>query len=493
MYQRKERKKIVFIISILVLICAAGIGGFLLYHHISMNKTAVTASVSENNVDAADLQDAENEPGDSEPANGSGMEDNVSANDESGAEGSMSANNGSGAEGNGPAAESGTATETGDGELADNSGAEGDRPSAESETETDKTARSEPVKVRGIYVTGPMAGSASMENLIKLIDETELNTMVIDVKNDEGQITYQMDLDIAQNMDACISYIGDMESLMATLKEHDIYTIARIVCFKDPYLAQNYPELALKKADGTPVTDAYGLAWVNPCKEGVWEYLTDVAIAAANAGFDEIQYDYVRFPIGSDADAADYGVAMESGTKEKMITGFLAYASKRLHEKGIVVTADVFGTIIGNEVDIERVGQNYVTLAETIDVLSPMVYPSHYGSGVYGYSVPDAEPYGTVLAALTDSSEELQALKESDRAIVRPWLQAFTATWVDGHISYGGKQIREQIQAVYDAGYDEWILWNSRNHYEADGLLSADEADVDDAADADNIAESPDT
>ena len=478
MYRRNKTIKIILMISIPVLF-AAGIGGFLLYHHISMNKTVVTASISENDVDADDLQDMENEPGDGEPANGSDTENSVSA------------NNGSGAEGNGPAAESGTGT--GDGWLADKSGTDGDRPSAESETEKDDTARPEPVKVRGIYVTGPTAGSASMENLIKLIDETELNTMVIDVKNDEGQITYQMDLETAQNMGACISYIGDMESLMATLKEHNIYTIARIVCFKDPYLAQNYPELALKKADGTPVTDAYGLAWVNPCKEGVWEYLADVAIAAADAGFDEIQYDYVRFPIGSDADAADYGVAMESGTKEKMITDFLTYASERLHEKDIVVTADVFGTIIGNDVDIERVGQDYAALAETVDVLSPMVYPSHYGSGVYGYSVPDAEPYGTVLAALTDSSEELQVLEESDRAIVRPWLQAFTATWVDGHISYGGKQIREQIQAVYDAGYDEWILWNARNRYEADGLLSAGEADVDEAADVDNITENPDT
>ena len=211
-----------------------------------------------------------------------------------------------------------------------------------------------------------------------------------------------------------------MESLMATLKEHGIYTIARIVCFKDPYLAQNYPDLALKKADGTPLTDAYGLAWVNPCKEEVWEYLTEVAAAAADAGFDEIQYDYMRFPIGSDADAADYGIAMESGTKEQMITDFLTYSSEKLHEKGIVVTADVFGTIIGNDVDIERVGQDYTALAGTVDVLSPMVYPSHYGTGVYGYRVPDAEPYGIVLAALNDSAGELLALEEADRAIVRP-------------------------------------------------------------------------
>lgn len=334
----------------------------------------------------------------------------------------------------------------------------------------EKDAAEERVRVKGIYVTGPMAGSASLDNLIALIDETELNTMVIDVKNDSGEITYHMDLEVAEKMGACTNYIKDMDAFMTLLKEHNIYTIARIVCFKDPFLAQSRPELALKKPDGTAVTDAYGLEWVNPCKEGVWEYLTDVALAAANIGFDEIQYDYVRFPIGEDADAADYGVPMDSGTRQNAITGFLTYTTQKLHEEGVTVTADVFGTIIGSAVDVERVGQDYVKLGGTVDVLSPMVYPSHYGSNVFGYPVPDAEPYGTVYCALTRSAEELQAVEEQDRAIVRPWLQAFTATWVKGHISYGGEQIRQQIQAVYDAGYEEWILWNASNRYSAEGL-----------------------
>lgn len=332
------------------------------------------------------------------------------------------------------------------------------------------TAGEERVKVRGIYVTGPKAGSASMEDLIALVDGTELNTMVIDVKNDEGNITYQMDLESAQNMGACISYISDMEELMSTLKEHNIYTIARIVCFKDPYLAENRPDLALRKPDGTAVTDAYGLAWVNPYKEGVWEYLTDVAQAAVEMGFDEVQFDYVRFPIGSDADAADYGVDVESCPKEQAITGFLQYASERLHEKGAVVTADVFGTIIGSETDVEKVGQNYVTLGSTVDVLSPMVYPSHYSNHVFGLDVPDAHPYEAVSGALQLSVEELSVVPERERAVVRPWLQAFTATWVTGHISYEGEEVREQIQAVYDAGYEEWILWNATNRYSADWL-----------------------
>ncbi len=332
--------------------------------------------------------------------------------------------------------------------------------------------RDRPV-VRGIYVTGPRAGSAAMEELIALVDGTELNTMVIDVKNDEGNITYQMELPAVQETGACIRYIPDMEGLMRTLKEHGIYTIARIVCFKDPYLAKGQPELALYNPDGTLFTDAYGLAWVNPYKEGVWEYLTQVSEAAIDIGFDEIQFDYVRFPIGSEADAADYGVDMEEYPKEKAIADFLEYASRRIHAKGALITADVFGTIIGSETDVKRVGQDYVALGGTLDVLSPMVYPSHYENQVFGLQVPDAQPYETVYAALTQSAEELSALPEGERARVRPWLQAFTATWVKGHIPYGGKEIRSQIQAVYDAGYEEWILWNASNRYSADGLEAA--------------------
>lgn len=334
--------------------------------------------------------------------------------------------------------------------------------------------REDRIKVRGIYVSGPMAGSAGMENLIDLVDSTELNAVVIDVKNDEGNITYQMDLQTAQEMGACINYISDMEGLMAELKEHNIYTIARIVCFKDPYLAEHNPQLALKKADGSNLTDAYGLTWVNPYNEEVWEYLTDVALAAADMGFDEIQYDYVRFPIGNEAETADYGVDIQSYPKEQAIMNFLDYATERLHEKGIPVTADVFGTIIGSAIDVEQVGQDYVGLGSTVDVLCPMIYPSHYGKGVFGFDVPDAHPYDTVYAALMASKNELAGIADDDRAVVRPWLQAFTATWVSGHITYGGNEIREQIQAVYDAGYEEWILWNASNRYTDEGLEKAE-------------------
>ena len=340
-------------------------------------------------------------------------------------------------------------------------------------------------KVKGIYVTGPKAGSAGMEDLIRLVEETELNAMVIDVKNDEGNVTFRLTneeitqdipvLDRIAEMQAGVRYIRDIQALMQELKDHNIYTIARIVCFKDPILAAAQPELALMKPDGKPVMDANGLAWVNPYRQEVWEYLTELAEMAADLGFDEIQYDYVRFPVGSDADAADYGIDMEAYPKRQAIQDFLAYAGDRLHEKGCVVTADVFGTIIGSETDVQTVGQDYTALGQTVDAISPMVYPSHYANGVFGLKVPDANPYETVSAAMQGSVEELQGIPEAQRAVVRPWLQAFTATWVPGHISYNGTQIREQIQAVYDAGYEEWILWNAANRYSSDGLLTGEE------------------
>ena len=376
-----------------------------------------------------------------------------------------------------------TATENETSGQTANTGAESREEENTEQTTSDRMA--ERTKVRGIYVTGPKAGSAGMEDLIRLVDETELNTMVIDVKNDEGNITFKLTndeiaadipvLDTVAEMGAGVRYIRDIQALMQELKEHNIYTIARIVCFKDPCLAAARPELALNKPDGKPVTDANGLAWVNPYRQEVWEYLTELAEMAAELGFDEIQYDYVRFPVGSDANAAEYGVDMSMYPKQQAIQDFLAYAGERLHEKQCVVTADVFGTIIGSETDIQTVGQDYAALGRTVDAISPMVYPSHYANGVFGLKVPDANPYETVLSAMQGSYEELQGIPEQDRAVVRPWLQAFTAGWVPGHISYGGTQIREQIQAVYDAGYEEWILWNATNRYSADGLLDAQE------------------
>ena len=322
-----------------------------------------------------------------------------------------------------------------------------------------------PVKVKGIYVTGPAAGSERMEQLIDLVSSTELNTMVIDVKNDEGNLTYKMEVPASANLEAGIRYVKDMPALVERLHQQGIYVIARIVCFKDPVLAAARPELALRLPTGKAVVDANGLAWVNPYKEEVWDYLCTLAECASRDGFDEIQFDYVRFPIGNDANAADYGVDMSTYPREAGLTDFFDYASKRLHEKQIIFGADLFGTIIGSDVDRDRTGQNYLSIAEHTDAICPMIYPSHYANGTFGMNVPDQYPYETIANALQLSKEELGET-DSPKGVVRPWLQCFNAIWVDGHITYGSKEVHDQIQAVYDAGYEEWFLWHASNHYE---------------------------
>ena len=329
-------------------------------------------------------------------------------------------------------------------------------------------------KVKGIYITGPTAGTERMEDIIQLINDTELNAIVLDVKDDFGNVTFKMDNEMVQDTDACIPYIPDIEALLKELKDNNIYVIARIPCFKDPTLAKTYPELGLRTLEGDPVTDASGNAWVNPCKTEVWDYIISIASTCADLGFDEIQLDYVRFPVGQNAENAYYSAPADDEHRQQYINEFLNTIVDTLHKKNIAVTADVFGTIIQSDQDSKHIGQNYVTLAQELDGLNPMIYPSHYASGEFGIDVPDAAPYETVYASLQGSKNVLADVPEDDCAVIRPWLQAFTASWVEGYIEYDGNAIRKQIQGVYDAGYEEWILWSSKSTYSPDGLLKAE-------------------
>lgn len=417
----------------------------------------------------------------------------------------------------------GTEAETGNGETE-----------AQEETVTEPFA--EKVRVKGIYVTGAMAGTSNMDNLIALVDRTELNTMVIDVKNDEGRVVYDMDSAFVREIGAVKEYVSDMPGLIRKCKEHGIYLIARIVAFKDPFLAENRQDLALTDKNGSIFRDKSGLAWVNPYKREVWDYLLEIARQAASVGFDEIQFDYIRFSTDAGMSKVDFGEEALEQDKEDVITEFTIYAAQELHDMGVPLSADVYGVIIDSKLDASIVGQNYYEMAKHLDYISPMVYPSHYGPGNLGLAVPDAQPYETifrsmktsrkVLAGMGREAENMQVsgndvsggLSETEsplsgndisgndvsgnsisgnsisensasgksmdaadpkdlvpnqeiRADVRPWLQDFTATWVKGHIRYGPEEIRAQIQAVYDAGYEEWILWNASNRYTEGGLL----------------------
>lgn len=329
-----------------------------------------------------------------------------------------------------------------------------------------------PEAVRGIYISGPMAGSSNMDELITLVEETELNAVVIDIKDDEGRLTYQTGSGPAAELGACMPYIQNMSGLVADLKDRGIYTIARVVAFKDPFLAKAKPELALRDQSGAAVAESSAASWLNPFEEQVWDYLEQVALGAAEAGFDEVQFDYVRFPAGGSAQI-DYGPAGEGKEKWEAVTGFLTEVTSLLHEEGVRCSADVFGTIITNPADAEYVGQDFVKLAQIVDKICPMVYPSHYAPDSFGLSVPDRQPYETIHAALKYASSSLFGF-EADRVnCVRPWLQDFTATWVSGHITYGPEELRAQIKAVYDAGYTDWLLWNAGNKYTAEGLEPA--------------------
>ncbi len=331
-----------------------------------------------------------------------------------------------------------------------------------------------PEKVRGIYVSGPMAGSgAPFQSILDNIEGSEINTVVIDFKNDDGFITAKIDSPTVTEIGAGKAYISDIRGLIETLKEKGLYVIARVVAFRDPYLAEKKPEWSLHLADGSLYRDRQGMAWVDPYCEEVWDYLMEVGLAAKDVGFDEVQFDYIRFSTeGTMKDVVFDEEVTRGRSKTEVITEFVTYAYEMLASQGLFVSADVFGTIIGSEIDENAVGQSYTEMAKHLDYICPMIYPSHYGPGNFGIEWPDTKPYETILGAMQKSKAVLdQAHKDDDyisnQAIVRPWLQDFTASYLgEGkYIKYGYEEVQQQIQAVKDAGYDEWMLWSAANRY----------------------------
>jgi hypothetical protein len=330
-----------------------------------------------------------------------------------------------------------------------------------------------PIKVKGIYITGKNAGSNEvMEDLIQLVKQTELNAMVIDVKNDWGEITYQMDSPLVEEVGSSVNAIQNIEELIKRLKDENIYLIGRIVAFKDSLLGEKRPEYCLKTKNGKKFRDKSGMTWLNPYKKQVWNYLIEIAENAVRLGFDEIQFDYIRFSTDKGMKDVDFEMGDAIKTKQEIITDFTAFAYDSLGALDAKVSADVFGAIMSSEVDGKALGQNYIDIAKNTDYISPMIYPSHYAKGSYGIQNPDKEPYQLILKAMENSRAIFSEIEDTERiAKVRPWLQDFTASWLDNYMTYGEEEIKEQIQAVYDAGYEEWILWNASNKYTKGGLL----------------------
>ena len=309
--------------------------------------------------------------------------------------------------------------------------------------------------LKGLYLTiYSAANPTKLNSLLKIADQTEINAFVIDVKDNSGYVLYDSGAPLAKSLGLVKPQIKHIDSLIATLVQHDITPIARIVCFQDSPLAKKRPDLAIKsKKTGGNWLDPKKAMYTNPYSHEVWEYLVEVAEDAAKHGFREIQFDYVRFPSGNVADTVYPGA---NSSKEDAITGFLAFARARLEKLGVWVSADVFGVILQVKNDA-GIGQRVEKLAANVDLVCPMIYPSHYSKGNYGFANPNANPYGLISGAVKDMKTRLAGT--GARGL--PWLQDFTL----GSPAYGVAQVKAEIKAVKDQGINEWILWNASNKY----------------------------
>jgi hypothetical protein len=322
------------------------------------------------------------------------------------------------------------------------------------------------VPVKGIYMTSYGASSAdNLNKMISLADSTEINAFVIDVKDDLGYVTYKADVPLAKEEGLIDNRIKDIDALIAKLREHNIIPIARVVCFKDTKLANKRPDLAVKWKNGTNWTDFKGLSFTNPYNHEVWEYLVEVAEDAARHGFREVQFDYVRFP--SDGLISQAVYPGQNSSKEDAIAAFLAFARPRLEKLGVWVSADVFGITVNpaSHKDSATIGQSVPKIAESVDIVCPMVYPSHYSDGYYGIESPNRSPYETVSKAMADTKGMLAGAG----AMGRPWLQDFSLRGV----TYGINEVKAQIKAAEEQGFSEWLLWDPALNYTKGALRSS--------------------
>ena len=306
---------------------------------------------------------------------------------------------------------------------------------------------------------------ALRESALRLIESTELNAVVIDVKGDRGRIPYKSAVPLSAQVGAQSTLtIKDIEGLLKSLRGKGIYTIARIVVFKDNPLASAKPDWAVKLPGGAIWHDREDLAWTDPFNEQVWEYNLAVAEEAARYGFDEIQFDYVRFP---DARGLVYSMPNTMENRVRAVSDFLRSARRKLVPYNVFVAADIFGYVCWN-LDDTGIGQRLDQLAPYLDYLSPMLYPSGFHVGIPGIRDPVAHPYEIVYRSLARAKERtgLPGVR------FRPWLQAFRDYAFD-HRPFTGKEIGLQIKAATDFGSNGWMLWNPSNVYSPDGLSVA--------------------
>ncbi|MFA5386437.1 MAG: putative glycoside hydrolase [Candidatus Paceibacterota bacterium] len=357
--------------------------------------------------------------------------------------------------------------------------------------ENQKPLANPPSVIKSIYVTSWVAGGQTeLNRLINLAKETEINAMVIDIKDYSGYITYDIQNSDIEKYKAKELRTPRINTVIKKLHDEGIYAIARITIFQDPVLAKARPDLAVQsKSTGTTWKDNKGLAWMDPASKEVWDYNIMIAKDAFGRGFDEVNFDYIRFPSDGKMSDMSYPVYDGKNTKSGILRSFMKYL--REQTAGNKISADLFGLTTVNSDDL-GIGQVIENAYQYFDYVCPMVYPSHYASGFLGYKKPALYPYevvkysmeianqrlknclsgnGTVSTTSATSSTSTPAYSPkcfvAPIAKLRPWLQDF-----DLGADYTAEMVREQIQAVHDAGLsDGWMLWDPRNVYTKGALL----------------------
>ena len=314
--------------------------------------------------------------------------------------------------------------------------------------------------VRALYVNRWATQSKKrMAKLIAAADNTEINAFVVDMKDEFGLNFRSSNPDFAKN--AGTATVANVKALLDTLKAHKILPIARLVVFKDSVTARVHPDWTIRRKDGSIWRDKKGIAWVNPYHRELWAYNIGIAEELVKMGFGEVQFDYIRFPEPYPSLPPQVFPEQNGLAKQDALAAYLKEAKSRLNKLGVRSTADIFGlvTTVGGALEV---GQQWERISPNVDAVLPMTYPSHYPHGELGVANPNAQPYEIIYKSIARARQRDKKLGIVEVEHIRPWLQAFTL----GKPAYGPEQLEAQKKAVYDAGYDGWVLWNPGSIYD---------------------------
>jgi hypothetical protein len=324
-----------------------------------------------------------------------------------------------------------------------------------------------PEVLRGLYVNRWAAIGSKMKQLIDVAKKTEVNALVIDVKDDRGFTLYKSRVPLANQIGADTTRPmshARVRALLDTMVAHNIYPIARIVVAKDPLLAGAKLDWAIKRKDNLePWLDKNGNPWLDPHRTEVWQYAVDLAKEAWDLGFSEVQFDYVRFPDEKRLVSETVYPLAKGRERAQVIRDQLGFIYSQLHAHSVPVTIDVFGLTATDTTDM-GIGQKWERFVDRADVVLPMVYPSHFAPGTYKIGNPNARPYATIDRALKDMKRRSAGIPNAAKII--PWYQDFTL----GPPRYSTEQVRAQMKAGYDNGFQSWILWNPGSRYTESAL-----------------------